>query len=129
MATTAVAIPSIEDRLLRRQYRGGSRPGGSGGSPAAHRTVVSRGGRSDLAGSALRKVLAPTLLIIGGEDTAVIHMNRHAIEQLRCEKRLEIVPGATHLFEEPGALEQVARLALEWFELHLGRLLDEIPVA
>lgn len=79
------------------------------------RAVVSRGGRPDLAGDALPLVVAPTLLIVGGEDTAVLDLNREALARLRCEKRLEVVPGATHLFEEPGALEEVARLAAEWF--------------
>jgi putative phosphoribosyl transferase len=82
--------------------------------------VVSRGGRPDLAGPALARVKAPTLLIIGGEDMPVIRMNEEAFAQLRCEKRLEIVPGATHLFEEPGTLEQVARLARDWFSHYLA---------
>jgi dienelactone hydrolase len=82
--------------------------------------VVSRGGRPDLAGSALPHVKAPTLLIVGGHDYPVIRMNEHAFAQLRCKKRLEIVPGATHLFEEPGALEQVATLARDWFSRYLG---------
>jgi len=81
--------------------------------------VVSRGGRPDLAGAALPHVRAPTLLIVGGNDGQVIELNRTALAQLRCEKRLVIVPGATHLFEEPGALEEVARLARDWFERHL----------
>jgi len=81
--------------------------------------IVSRGGRPDLAGPALPRVAAPTLLIVGGNDFPVIDMNRDALEQMRTEKRLEIVPGATHLFEEPGALEQVARLAAGWFVGHL----------
>lgn len=82
--------------------------------------VVSRGGRPDLAGhSALRMVNTPTLLIIGGHDDIVIELNRQAYALLRCEKRLEIIPGATHLFEETGALEQVAALAAEWFVRHL----------
>jgi dienelactone hydrolase len=81
--------------------------------------VVSRGGRPDLAESALAQVQSPTLLIVGGFDDVVIDLNRQAYRQLRCEKKLEIVPGATHLFEEPGALEQVARLATRWFEKHL----------
>ena len=81
--------------------------------------IVSRGGRPDLAGPALPRVAAPTLLIVGGNDFPVIGMNRDALEQMRTEKRLEIVPGATHLFEEPGALEQVARLAADWFVGHL----------
>ena len=80
--------------------------------------VVSRGGRPDLAGAALAHVISPTLLIVGGEDGAVIDLNRQAFEHLACEKALEIVPGATHLFEEPGALEQVAALASSWFVRH-----------
>jgi len=82
--------------------------------------VVSRGGRPDLAGPALPRVQAPTLLIVGGNDTVVLGLNRQALEQLRCEKRLVVVPGATHLFEEPGTLEEVARLAREWFKRHLA---------
>jgi dienelactone hydrolase len=82
--------------------------------------VVSRGGRPDLAGAALSRVQAPTLLIVGGLDKVVIELNRAALERLRVEKRLEVVPGATHLFEEPGALEQVARLARAWFERYLS---------
>jgi putative phosphoribosyl transferase len=82
--------------------------------------VVSRGGRPDLAGSALPEVRAPTLLIVGGADELVLELNRQAFELLRTEKRLVVVPGATHLFEEPGALEQVARLAVEWFSRYLG---------
>ncbi len=88
-------------------------------APRHAAAVVSRGGRPDLAGPALVRVQAPTLLIVGGGDDVVIELNREALEQLRCEKHLEIIPGATHLFEEPGALEQVARLAREWFQLHL----------
>ena len=81
--------------------------------------VVSRGGRPDLAGPALMRVRAPTLLIVGGNDVQVIQLNRAALAQLRCEKQLVIVPGATHLFEEPGALDEVARFAREWFHRHL----------
>jgi len=81
--------------------------------------VVSRGGRPDLALPVLPRVRAPTLLIVGGLDWPVVGMNRQAAAQLRCEHRLEIVPGATHLFEEPGALEEVARLAADWFLLHV----------
>lgn len=80
--------------------------------------VVSRGGRPDLSGHALKEVEAPTLLIVGGYDGPVIGMNEQAYSQLRCEKKMVIVPKATHLFEEPGALEQVARLALDWFKQH-----------
>ncbi len=83
------------------------------------KAVVSRGGRPDLAGPALPLVEAPTLLIVGGLDEPVIALNEQAYAMMRCEKRLEIVPGATHLFEEQGALEQVALLARTWFELHL----------
>ncbi len=86
------------------------------------RAVVSRGGRPDLAGSALPHVHAPTLLIVGGEDDIVIELNREAMRDLRCEKRMVIVPRATHLFEEPGALENVSRLAREWFETYLPRV-------
>lgn len=82
--------------------------------------VVSRGGRPDLAGLALQKVKAPTLLIVGGDDHAVVELNKTALRELHCEKKLEIVPGATHLFEEPGALEQVASLARDWFQIHLS---------
>jgi len=82
--------------------------------------VVSRGGRPDLAGPALPLVRAPTLLIVGGADEVVLALNQHALEILRAEKRLVVVPGATHLFEEPGALEQVARLAADWFADHFS---------
>jgi putative phosphoribosyl transferase len=82
--------------------------------------VVSRGGRPDLAGDALPKVQAPTLLIVGGNDGIVIELNEMARNQMRCAVKLEIIPGATHLFEEAGALEQVAKLASDWFSLHLG---------
>jgi pimeloyl-ACP methyl ester carboxylesterase len=81
--------------------------------------VVSRGGRPDLAGAALSRVKAPTLLIVGGNDLPVMAMNREALAQIHAEKRLEIVPGATHLFEEPGTLERVAGLARDWFEKYL----------
>jgi putative phosphoribosyl transferase len=82
--------------------------------------VVSRGGRPDLAGDVLPKVEAPTLLIVGGNDDVVIELNEMARDQMRCEVTLEIIAGATHLFEEPGALEQVAKLASDWFSLHLS---------
>jgi dienelactone hydrolase len=81
--------------------------------------VVSRGGRPDLAGSALPHVRPPTLLVVGGNDVEVIQLNRAALARLNCEKQLVIIPGATHLFEEPGALDEVARLARGWFEQHL----------
>jgi pimeloyl-ACP methyl ester carboxylesterase len=81
--------------------------------------VVSRGGRPDLAGKALHRVTAPTLLIVGGWDEPVIKLNQYAYEHLRCVTELKIVPGATHLFEEPGTLEEVARLASAWFFKYL----------
>ena len=80
--------------------------------------IVSRGGRPDLAGDALERVSAPTLLIVGGADTEVLDLNRRAQARMRSETRLEVVPGATHLFEEPGALERVAELASAWFGGH-----------
>ncbi len=83
--------------------------------------VVSRGGRPDLAGSALERVTAPTLLIVGGDDPVVLELNRDAERALRCEKRVEVIPGAGHLFEEPGALEKVTELAKGWFERHFVR--------
>jgi pimeloyl-ACP methyl ester carboxylesterase len=82
--------------------------------------IVSRGGRPDLAGAALPRVTAPTLLIVGSRDPVVIELNEQALRLLQCEARLEIVPGATHLFEESGTLEQVAELALRWFQRWLG---------
>jgi pimeloyl-ACP methyl ester carboxylesterase len=90
--------------------------------PVEVRAVVSRGGRPDLAGGALGAVRAPTLLIVGGRDTQVIEMNREALVRMSGENRLVIVPGATHLFEEPGTLEEVARLARSWF-------VDQLPAA
>lgn len=80
--------------------------------------IVSRGGRPDLADAALPRVTAPTLLIVGGADEDVLEMNRHAMSRMRCEKELAIVKGATHLFEEPGAMEQVIALAGRWFKTH-----------
>jgi putative phosphoribosyl transferase len=89
--------------------------------PDAAAAVVSRGGRPDLAEDALGSVRAPTLLIVGGDDAPVIGMNQEALAKLRCpDKKLVIVPGATHLFEEPGTLEEVARLAAEWFAQHFA---------
>jgi dienelactone hydrolase len=113
-----------ETSHLRPGYFGASTGGGAalvaaavlGGKIGA---VVSRGGRPDLAGPALAHVKAPTLLIVGGLDEPVIQMNQEAYAQLRCDKELKIIPGATHLFEEPGKLEEVARLAATWFSRHL----------
>ena len=83
--------------------------------------VVSRGGRPDLAGDALGRVVAPTLLIVGGNDDVVLELNRAALAKLRATARLEVIPGATHLFEEPGALDEVARHAVAWFEAYAIR--------
>jgi dienelactone hydrolase len=83
--------------------------------------VVSRGGRPDLAAAVLPRVHCPTLLLVGGADEEVLALNRMALEQLRCERRLTVIPEATHLFEEPGALEQVAAAAAAWFQHHLAR--------
>jgi dienelactone hydrolase len=114
-----------ETRGLKVGYVGASTGGGAALVAAAERpeavgAVVSRGGRPDLAGEALGRVRAPTLLIVGGADTPVIALNRQAMAQMTAPVSLEIVPGASHLFEEPGTLEQVARLARDWFERHLG---------
>lgn len=87
--------------------------------PDLIRAIVSRGGRPDLGGRAIERIKAPTLLLVGGHDDPVIELNQQAYDRMTCEKRLEIIPGATHLFEEPGTLEQVARLAAEWFVGHL----------
>jgi pimeloyl-ACP methyl ester carboxylesterase len=89
---------------------------GASQRPDAVRAVVSRGGRPDLADDALRRVVPPTLLIVGGRDEVVIELNERALARMQSITRLEIVPGATHLFEEPGALERVSALALEWFD-------------
>lgn len=136
-------IGLLADRLLRSslwlyQTTGGRFPlgyfGASTGAaaaliaaaaePAIVQALVCRGGRPDLAGAALPYVRAPTLLIVGGRDLPVVGLNRRAFAELACEKRVEIVPGATHLFEEAGALDRVALLARGWFEGHLtpGRL-------
>jgi putative phosphoribosyl transferase len=113
-----------DTRDLRIGYFGASTGAGAALVAAAERpgavgAVVSRGGRPDLAGDALPLVEAPTLLIVGGEDVPVIRMNEEALGRLRAEKRLEIIPRAGHLFEEPGALDEVARLAAGWFTRHL----------
>jgi len=113
-----------ETRGLRLGYFGASTGAAAALVAAAMRpeavgAIVSRGGRPDLAGRALSLVRAPTLLIVGGEDGVVIELNRQALAELRAEATLVVVPGATHLFEEPGALDEVARLAREWFERHL----------
>jgi putative phosphoribosyl transferase len=122
---TSWARQEDQIRDLRIGYFGSSTGGAAALVAAAELSqdvaaVVSRGGRPDLAGDALPRVKAPTLLIIGGNDDIVIELNEMARDQLRCEVKLEIIPGATHLFEEPGALEQVAKLASDWFSLHLA---------
>jgi putative phosphoribosyl transferase len=123
--TTDWLTQNEETRRLRLGYFGASTGAAAALVAAAERpslvhAIVSRGGRPDLAWGALPYVRAPTLLIVGGNDIEVIRMNQAAFDRLRCEKRLAIVPGATHLFEESGALDEVARLAREWFERHLA---------
>ena len=115
-----------QTRNLRIGYFGSSTGGGAALVAAAEGSqnvgaVISRGGRPDLAGEALPKVQAPTLLIVGGDDDIVIELNEQARDRMRCEVKLEIVPGATHLFQEPGALERVAQLASDWFVNHIGQ--------
>ena len=121
---TKWAKQQAQTRDLRVGYFGSSTGGaaalvGAAAIPHDIGAVVSRGGRPDLAGEALPKVGAPTLLIVGGNDDVVIELNEMARDQMRCEVILEIVPGATHLFEESGALEKVAKLASDWFVKHL----------
>jgi putative phosphoribosyl transferase len=114
-----------ETRDLRIGYFGSSTGGAAAlvaavDIPQDVGAVVSRGGRPDLADEALPKVQAPTLLIVGGDDDIVIELNEQARDRMRCEVKLEIIPGATHLFEEPGTLEKVAQLASDWFVNHIG---------
>ena len=121
-ADWAAGQPSLRD--LKIGYFGASTGAAAALIAAAERpeisaAVVSRGGRPDLAGDALPRVQAPTLLIVGGDDEVVIELNEEAKRRMKTIVRLEIVPGATHLFEEPGALEQVQRLAIEWFRQYL----------
>jgi len=124
-AATAWLLDQDDARTLPIGFFGASTGAGAALWAAAEpdspvRAIVSRGGRPDLAGARLKSVRAPTLLIVGGRDEAVIEMNRDASRQLPAEHRIEIVPGATHLFEEPGALEAVADLATRWFLEHLA---------
>jgi dienelactone hydrolase len=132
IALLAVRLAAITDWLTDQEHTRGFGIGLFGAStgaaaalvaaaarPTTVQAVVSRGGRPDLAGEFLRLVRQPTLLIVGARDRQVIELNRTAMENLAGEARLEIVPGAGHLFEEPGALEQVARLARDWFVDHL----------
>ena len=123
-------VQNPDTEQLRIGYFGASTGAGAALVAAAERpdevgAIVSRGGRPDLAGDALPLVKAPTLLIVGGNDEPVIGMNEEAFARMRAVKRLQIVPGATHLFEEPGALEEVARLATVWFARHLGPHTEE----
>jgi len=122
---TSWAKQQRETRYLGIGYFGSSTGGAAALVAAAELSqdvgaVVSRGGRPDLAGDALARVQAPTLLIVGGNDDVVIELNEMARDRMHCRVKLEIVPGATHLFEEPGTLEQVASLASDWFIRHLG---------
>jgi dienelactone hydrolase len=125
IAATRWATELPETRDLKIGYFGASTGAAAALEAAAElsdrvRAVVSRGGRPDLAMEALPRVQVPTLLIVGGNDDMVIDLNRDAYQHLRAEKELVIVPGATHLFEEPGKLEEVARLAVHWFRLYLS---------
>jgi dienelactone hydrolase len=125
MGTTDWLTRSPETRKLAVGYFGASTGGAAALVAAAARSdvvkaVVSRGGRPDLAGPVLAAVRAPTMLIVGGNDPEVAAINREALEKLQVEKEMVIIPGATHLFEEPGALEEVARLAANWFGKYLG---------
>ena len=120
-----------ETALLPIGLFGASTGGGAALMAAAERphevaAIVSRGGRPDLAGAALAKVATPTLLIVGGHDTPVIQMNRDAMAQMHAEVKLEIVPGATHLFEEPGTLERVADLAGDWLARYLQPAMSSV---
>jgi dienelactone hydrolase len=125
LAAAALWLENVEETAnLKIGFFGSSTGGGAALVAAAQLgekigAVVSRGGRPDLAGEALAKVKSPVLLIVGGLDEVVIELNEQALSRLRCEKELKIVPGATHLFEEPGKLETVADLAAEWFANHL----------
>ena len=125
-AATTWLSDSAETRSLAVGYFGASTGAAAALVAAAEMpehvgAVVSRGGRPDLAGESLAKVKAPTLLIVGSRDVPVIPLNEDALAELRCAKKLEIVPDASHLFEEPGALEAVSRLASSWFATHLGK--------
>jgi len=125
VGATRWALRQVRRQDLRVGYFGASTGAAAALVAAAElgssiRAVVSRGGRPDLAGDALERVNSPTLLIVGGEDREVITLNRSAYERLGCPKAIEIIAGATHLFEEPGALEEVAEKAAAWFAKHLS---------
>lgn len=124
-ATARWVAEQPETKGLKIGFFGASTGGGAALAAAAGlgsliAAVVSRGGRPDLAGPFLPKVKAPTLLIVGGYDTIVIQMNEFALDQLRCEKELRIVPAASHLFEEPGKLKEAAELSARWLKKHLA---------
>ena len=130
LGATDWLVQNPDTEQLRIGYFGASTGAGAALVAAAERpdevgAIVSRGGRPDLAGDALPLVKAPTLLIVGGNDEPVIGMNEEALARMRAAKRLQIVPGASHLFEEPGALEEVDRLATGWFTRHLGPHTEE----
>jgi putative phosphoribosyl transferase len=125
-------LVKVTEWLMKREDTGGLKYGYFGSSTGSAsaleaaaklgrqiKAVVSRGGRPDLAIAVLENVTAPTLLIVGGADDVVIGLNKQAFEKLKCRKEMTIVPGATHLFEEPGALEKVASLAADWFGRYL----------
>lgn len=124
VAVTEWTAKQLISHKLSIGYFGASTGAGAAIVSAVHhpelvKAVVSRGGRPDMAGEALMQLHAPTLLIVGGADDIVIELNKSAMEKMSCEKELIIVPGATHLFEEPGALNQVAQLATAWFKKYL----------
>src|SRR5215469_3420460 len=127
IAVTRWALDKVTTRDLNVGYFGSSTGAAAALVAAAELgstigAVVSRGGRPDLAGDSLARVTAPTLLIVGGNDKPVISLNEEAYYLLHCERALRIVPGASHLFEEPGTLEKVANMAAEWFDGHLHPL-------
>jgi len=129
-AATDWLLQQSKTQSLAIGYFGASTGGGAALQAAATRqhivkAVVSRGGRPDLAGAALSQVKAPTLLIVGGHDEVVIKMNENAMKEIHAIKKLEIVPGASHLFEEPGTLDEVAKLAKEWFIQYLSSSISE----
>jgi putative phosphoribosyl transferase len=115
------ALHALQIGLFGASTGGGAALLAAAQEPSGFHAVVSRGGRPDLAGPALSRVMAPTLLIVGEHDETVLELNQRAMEQMHGEVRLEIVPRATHLFEEAGALERVAQLASDWFGSHLAR--------
>jgi dienelactone hydrolase len=132
LAATDWVAAEADTYGLRLGYFGASTGGGAALTAAAERpglvgAVVSRGGRADLAGEALTRVKAPTLFLVGGADPRVLAINREALERLPGIKSLVVVPGATHLFEEPGALDQVAHHAAAWFARHLAQAAGAAP--